>query len=138
MGGVRHHIRIAASADHVWEVVGRPELLHLWFPGIVAGTVDGNTRTITTGQGVDMPEEIVANDRLLRRFQYRITAPVFQHHRGTIDVIELAPDDTLVVYSTDAEPSVMALMIGSGTLDALRELQRQFTDGGPALEAARG
>ena len=32
-------------------------------------------------------------DDVQRRFQYRITAPMFEHHRGTIDVIDLADDD---------------------------------------------
>ena len=36
-----------------------------------------------------MPEEIVTNDPIQRRFQYRITAPMFRDHLGTIDVIDL-------------------------------------------------
>lgn len=142
MGSVRHEVRIDAPAEAVWSVVGRPELLHLWFPGIVdcrvAETDDGTIRTITTGAGLEMPERIVTVDRLLRRFQYRITTALFSSHLGTIDVIALAADSSLVVYSTDAEPSVLALTIGGATLAALHELQRQFEAGdGPALQAAR-
>lgn len=145
MGTVRHEIRIDASTDEVWAVVGRADLLHLWFPGIEdcsVETVDGVTsRTITMATGIQMPERITACDALIRRFQYRITAPLFTFHQGTIDVIDVADERgpaSLVVYSTDAEPSVMALVIGGGTLGALRELQRQFAAGdGPALQAAR-
>jgi len=147
VASVRHHVQIAAPAADVWRVVGRPELLHLWFPGITSCTVaeqDGAlTRTIVTGNGVAMPEQIVTNDALLRRFQYRITAPLFRNHLATIDVLDITGDDeqadtSVVVYSTDAEPAVMALVIGGGTLGALRELQRQFTAGsGPALDAAQ-
>ena len=137
MASVRHHVRIGAAAADVWAVVGRPELLHLWFPGITACTVDGTSRTIVTGNGVSMPEQIVTHDHLLRRFQYRITAPLFRDHLATIDVLELG-DESVVVYSTDAEPAVMALVIGGGTLGALRELERQFVAGhGPAFDAAR-
>lgn len=137
---MRHHARVPATADDVWNVVGRPELLHLWFPGIVSCSVaehDGVvTRTIVTGSGVSMPEQIVTHDHLLRRFQYRITAALFRQHLATIDVLDLG-DESVVVYSTDADPAVMALVIGGGTLGAVRELQRQFAKGaGPALNAA--
>jgi hypothetical protein len=137
MASMRYHVRIEASADAVWGVVGRPELLHLWFPGITSCTVEGDRRTIVTGNGVAMPEEIVTHDDLLRRFQYRITTPVFRHHLATIDVLDLDDGTCVVQYATDADPAVMALVIGGGTLGALRELQRQFHAGsGPALDAA--
>jgi arylsulfatase A-like enzyme len=45
------------------------------------------------------------NDPVQRRFQYRITAPLFRHHRGTIDVIDLERRHVLVVYSTEADPA---------------------------------
>ena len=34
MATLRREIRIHRSANDVWTVVGRPELLHLWFPGV--------------------------------------------------------------------------------------------------------
>ena len=127
--------------DSVWKVVGRSDLLHHWFPGMsdcTVQTVDGvTTRTIVVGAGIPMPEEILINDPIQRRFQYRLTVPAFEFHRGTIDVIELAPDDTLVVYSTDCIPNAMALVIGGATGGALDELKAQFDAGeGPALDAA--
>ena len=71
-----------------------------------------------------MPEEILVNDPVQRRFQYRITAPLFRHHRGTIDVIDLGDETSLVVYATEADPLTMALTIGGGTAGALDELRR--------------
>ena len=137
MATLRREIRIDAPADEVWKVVGKPEILCLWFPGITASTVDGNTRTITTGTGIPMPEEIITNDSLQRRFQYRITASLFRQHLATVDVLDLGDGTCMVVYSTDAEPAVMALVIGGATTGALEELKRQFdAGGGPALLAA--
>lgn len=136
MATLRREIRIHRSADDVWTVVGRPELLHLWFPGVASCTVDGNVRVITLGSGIPMPEEIVTNDAIQRRFQYRITAPLFKQHLATIDVIDLGDDTCEVVYSTDAEPAVMALVIGGANTGALEELRQQFESGvGPALDA---
>ena len=126
IGSIRHHIRVRRSADDVWALVGDPARLHEWFPGIVSCTVDGTTRVITTGAGFPMPEEILVNDPVQRRFQYRITAGLFQYHRGTIDVIDLDDGTCLVVYSTDADPRAMALTIAGGTAGALDELARQM------------
>ena len=128
-GAVRHHIRIDRPAAQVWELAGDPTRLHHWFPGVIDCQVDGSTRVIELGSGMRMPEEIVVHDDVLRRFQYRITAPIFQFHRGTIDVIDLGDDTCLVVYTTEADPRTMALTIGGGTAGALDELKRQMEAG---------
>jgi uncharacterized protein YndB with AHSA1/START domain len=130
LGSIRHEIRIDRPAADVWTLAGDATMLHTWFPGIVDCTVDGTTRVITMGSGISMPEEILMCDDLQRRFQYRITAPLFKHHRGTIDVIDLGDQTSLVVYSTEADPRTMALVIASGTNGALHELKRQMEGDG--------
>jgi ligand-binding SRPBCC domain-containing protein len=124
MASLRHERRIAAPADTVWRVVCRPETIPDWFPGIVSCTVEGNIRTITTASGIEMPEEILTIDPIIRRFAYRITAPIYRFHLGVIDVIELGANDSLCVYSTTAEPDALALIIAGGTIGALVEIQR--------------
>jgi uncharacterized protein YndB with AHSA1/START domain len=126
IGSIRHEIRISRPAEDVWALAGDPTRLHEWFPGIVACSVDGGQRVITTGSGMPMPEEILLVDDVQRRFQYRITAPLFVFHRGTIDVIDLGDGTCLVVYSTEADPRTMALVIAGGTAGALDELKRQM------------
>jgi hypothetical protein len=126
LGSIRHQVRIDRPAEVVWTLAGDPARLHEWFPGITACQVDGTLRTITLGSGLTMPEEILINDDLQRRFQYRITIPLFHHHRGTIDVIDLGDNTCMVVYSTEADPRTMALTIGAGTAGALDELKRQM------------
>lgn len=128
LGSIRHQIRIGRSADDVWARVRDAAGLHTWFPGLTDCQVDGNNRVIFLGSGMAMPEEILVNDDVQRRFQYRITAPIFRHHRGTIDVIELGDDECMVVYSTEADPRTMALTIGGGTAGALDELKRQMEE----------
>jgi hypothetical protein len=110
----------------VWALVGDPTRLAEWFPGMTGCTVDGTTRIVTLGSGLPLPEEILVNDPIQRRFQYRITAPLFQHHRGSIDVLDLGDGTCVVVYTTDADPRTMALVIGGATADALDELKRQM------------
>lgn len=128
-GSVRHHVVIARPAGEVWALAGDPARLHEWFPGVTECVVEGTTRTITLRTGMQLPEEIVVNDPARRRFQYRITAPAFSYHRGTIDVLDLGDDSCVVAYATDADPRTMALTIGGGTAGALDELKRQFEDG---------
>ncbi|MGH9132767.1 MAG: SRPBCC family protein [Ilumatobacteraceae bacterium] len=129
LGSIRHEARIRRPADDVWALVGDAARLHEWFPGITTSAVDGSNRVITTGAGLPMPEEILVVDPVQRRFQYRIVAPAFRHHRGTIDVVDLGDATSLVVYSTEADPRAMALVIGGATAGALDELKRQMESG---------
>jgi hypothetical protein len=108
----------------VWEVVRRPESIPQWFPGIVSCTVEGNHRVITTATGLEIPEEILSIDDTLRHFAYRITAAPYTLHLGVIDVIEIATNDSLCVYSTTALPDTLALLIAGGTVGALDQIQR--------------
>ena len=122
-GSVRCDIRIRRPADMVWQLAGDPARLAEWFPGIVDCKVEGDQRVITTGAGMALPEQLLTVDRLQRRLQYRITAPLFTEHLGTVDVHDLGDGTSLVVYSTDAEPSVLALVIGGAAGSALERLR---------------
>ncbi len=123
MGTVRHEIVIDAPAYAAWDVVTDAGNLHTWFPGLVDSRLEDDLRTIVADNGLEMPERIITNDPLLRRFQYQIEAPLFRHHLGTIDVIELSDDQCIAVYSTDCDPSVLALAIGGASADALQNLK---------------
>jgi hypothetical protein len=124
LGSVRHHVRIHRDPADVWTLAGDPARLHEWFPGITSCQVDGTSRVVVLGSGLPMPEEILVRDDIQRRFQYRITAPMFAHHRGTIDVLDLGDGTCLAVYATDADPRTMALTIGGAAAGALDELKR--------------
>lgn len=122
-GSVRRHVRIRRPAADVWARIGDPARIQEWFPGITSSTVDGTSRVITTGAGLPMPEEILTNDPIQHRFQYRITAPMFREHLSTLDVIDLEDGTSLVVYSADADPSTMALVIAGAAGNALEHLR---------------
>lgn len=126
MASVRRQVIIDRPADDVWAVVGDPASISSWFPGMVSSEVEGSTRTIVTATGLSLPEEIVTNDALARRFQYRLALPIVAHHLGTIDVFDLGDGRSLVSYATDCEPAAMALMIGGATGAALHELRSQM------------
>lgn len=127
MATIRRELRIEAPAEQVWPLVGDPGRIHEWFPGIVDCRVeaDGDTtvRHVTLASGLTLAEEVLTVDPLLRRFQYRITGGIFREHLGTVDVIDLGDGTCLGVYSTDARPDVMALVIGGATADALANIR---------------
>ncbi|HZU74271.1 MAG TPA: SRPBCC family protein [Acidimicrobiales bacterium] len=126
---MRRHVVIHRPAAEVWSLVGRPDRIHEWFPGITSCRVDGEERVVVTGAGVAMAERILTDDPLLRRFQYRITAPLFRDHLSTLDVIELDAGSCMVVYGVDAEPAPLALVIAGAAGEALANL-RQLMEGG--------
>src|SRR3546814_7859399 len=88
---IRRERTIEVGADAAWAIVGAPDLLHLWFPGIVSCTVEGDRRTITTRTGLAMEETILTCDNLQRRVQYRIDGRPLTEHLGTLHVHELGP-----------------------------------------------
>jgi hypothetical protein len=127
-GSVRRHVRIARPADDVWARIGDPARIAEWFPGIVKAEVsdDGTSRTIHTGSGIPMPERILTNDPIQRRFQYRITTGLFKEHLSTLDVLDLGDGTSVVVYAADAEPATMALVIAGAAGNALEHLKTEM------------
>jgi hypothetical protein len=131
MGTVRRHAFIERSADDVWKLVGDPARLHDWFP-ITSTRVEGKKRWIDLPSGLRFEEDIVTLDHDLRRFQYSIVNnPIVKSHLGTVDVIPDGPDRCVVVYSTDLEPEVMALMIAGAAGAGLERLQEIFGSAEP-------
>jgi hypothetical protein len=121
-GSMRCAIRLACSPDVVWDVVGVPARLPEWWDGIESCVIEGDERTIQTRSGLPMPERMLTVDNSLRRFQYRITSPLFTEHLSTIDVHDLHDGTSLAVYSVDAEPAVLALVINGAARAAFDHL----------------
>ena len=138
-GSARREVVIAVDVAAAWAVVGRPELLHLWFPDVVDCRVDGDQRTITLASGLTMVERILTNDPIQHRFQYRVEGGMFAEHLATLDVLGLTDRSCLVTYASDADPAPLAVVLGGATQRALAELRRQLEAGrGPALDAVTG
>jgi hypothetical protein len=129
MATLRRDVRFRHPAEAVWDVITDAGSLATWFPGLTDSSLDGDVRTVTLGSGIPLPERIITNDPLQRRLQYRIEAGPVRHHLATVDVIDLDDGSCLAVYSTDAEPDVMALVVGAACGNALLELRRQFDEG---------
>ena len=128
-GSVRREVVVDVDADTAWGVVGRPDLLHRWFPGIVDCAVTGDVRTVTLATGLTLDETILTCDPIQRRFQYRIDGGLLTEHLGSLDVVALDEATCLVTYATDAAPATMAVVLGGATGAALDELRRLLEAG---------
>lgn len=132
----RRQRRISVPAGQAWAVITRPELLHLWFPGVETCRLEGTTRSVTLASGLALQEVVLTNDSLQRRFQYRISGGLFRDHLASIDVFELGEHECLVSYAADVDPAAMAIILGGAMTAALTELARQLEAGaGPVLDA---
>ena len=124
MSSLRNEIRVGAPVDAVWALVSDSRSIARWFPSIATCTVDGNVRVCTLKRGGEVREQIVNVDHAIRRFQYRILEGIpVDRHLGTVDVIEIGADDSLVVYSTEAEPDGVGDAIGAAVRTALADLK---------------
>jgi hypothetical protein len=121
-GSVRHQVRLACPPDTAWALLGDPARVHEWFDGVVSCTVDGDQRVVVTRSGLPMPEQLLTVDPVLRRLEYRITAPMFAEHLSTVDVLDLGDGTCLALYGIDAQPAPLALVIGGAARAALAGL----------------
>ena len=129
-GSVRREVVVDVPADTAWRLVGPPDLLHHWFPGVVACEVAGDRphghprlradarRDDPHQRPAAAPLPVPDHGRLLHR------AP---GARSTSSPSTSTP--CLVTYATDADPATMAIVLGGATGGALAELRRQLEAG---------
>lgn len=125
MATLRSDIRIDRPADEVWSVVSDAGRISEWMPVVLTSTASGNGRSCELEGGVPLEEEIVTSDPGLRRFQYRIVGggvPA-EFHLGTVDVLALDGDRSLVVYSTEITPDELADTMGKALEGGVRGLK---------------
>ena len=124
MASIRTARRIQAPAQRIWDVIANAGQVHSWFPLVKTAEIDGDIRTAVLQDGSVLKEQIVTVDAQLYRFQYRVIGGdlPFEHHLGTIDVIALNDEESLVVYGTDVQPESLALALGPAIDDAVNTL----------------
>jgi carbon monoxide dehydrogenase subunit G len=125
MATLRSDITIDRPVQEVWAVVSDAGRISEWFPSVNTSSASGNGRSCELQGGVPLEEEIVTNDPELRRFQYRIVGggvPA-DFHLGTIDVLALDGDRSLVVYSTEITPDELAGTMGPAVEGGVRGLK---------------
>lgn len=108
----------------MWAVIRDAGTIAEWFPAMDSSRAEGTTRWVTLRNGIEAVEEIVTCDDELRRFQYRMQGtPGVADHLATVDVFDLGPDDSLLVYSTEVTPAPLSLVLGGAIGEAVEALR---------------
>lgn len=130
MPQLRNTIRISASPDAVWKVLGDPLATHSWVPGLTHAKMDGNVRVCTAMDGSEIVEEVDYSDER-RSFRYtQLTVPLpVKNSRGTM-AVQGEGNGSLVVWdaefevldpSQEAELTQMIDRYYKQTLESLRQ-----------------
>lgn len=125
MAEIRSHVLIDVPADTVWKVVGDAPNIADWMPSMTASSGDARRRTVTLADGAVLIEDIVTLDPERRRLQYRVIGgdlPITEH-LGTVDVLEVAPDRAIVVYSTELDSAEIAAAFDGAIAGGLAHLK---------------
>lgn len=125
-------VRIAASADTVWQLVGGFQALPNWLPTIATSESDegGRVRHLTTQTGETISERLESYDNQGRTYSYSITEGPFPvtDYLATLKVNANGEQDALVEWSgtftpdgiSDAEAEALFLSVYQDGLDALK------------------
>ena len=114
MATIRKEIRIAAPVQAVWDALRDVGALHTRLvPGFVKDTrLEGNTRTVTFGNGVVVKEEIVSVDETQRRVAWAIVGQRFRHYNGAAWVEAHTEGGSRFVWVVDLLPDEFAGQVG--------------------------
>lgn len=129
MPKLRNVIRISASPDEVWNVLGDPLATPSWIPGLADARIDGKVRVCTTTDGNEIVEEVDYSDAD-RQFEYvqrQVPLPV-KDSRGRMTVeaegdgAEVLWDAEFEVLDPSQETEVVGMIDGfyKQTLESLR------------------
>ncbi len=112
---IQNHIKIAASPDRVWTVLGDLAAAHTWIPGLTSAKVEGINRVCLTVDGQEIREEISDYSTEKHTYSYRHLQqplPVKNSH-GTFTVA-VEGVGSLVVWEAEFEvpdPTQEAAMV---------------------------
>ena len=110
MATIRIETLINAPADQVWDAVRDYGALHTRLvPGFVVDTVlEGDSRTVTFGNGMVARERIVGLDDEARRFAYGIVSERMTHHSASNQVLPDGEGTCRFIWIADVLPDTMA------------------------------
>jgi hypothetical protein len=110
MASIRKEIRIDAPVDLVWDALRDVGALHTRLvPGFVKDTrLEGNTRTVTFGNGMVAKEDIVSVDAARRRVAWAIVGQQFRHYSGAACVEPDPKGGSRFVWTADLLPNELA------------------------------
>jgi uncharacterized protein YndB with AHSA1/START domain len=134
---LRNSIAIDATADAVWKVLGDLEATTEWLPGTVAARMDGQIRTCTTAEGLDIREEITDYSPERRSYRFKhLALPMPVANSGGTFIIEYGGNgasrfvlETSFEALDSAQEEQIAQMMDGALQQALESLKRRVEQG---------
>jgi len=135
MASIYKEFIVSASPQFVWEAIKDVGAVHVRLAkGFVSETkLEGNTRTVTFGNGFVVEEQIISVDDALRRLVYRAVGGRATHHNASLQVIAMPEGKSKVLWVTDLMPNEMKApieqMVELGVSAIQRTLEESFLAG---------
>lgn len=129
---------LSASADIVWEIVGKFSAIDSWLPPIASCEADGDAvgdmRKLTTVDGAVVHERLDSIDDDARTYSYLITdSPLpLSDYRATISVAEGDGGFSVIHWSSEFEP------VGAPEADVVAIVEGIYQAGFDAIEERLG
>lgn len=111
MATIRKEVRIAASAEKVWDALADFHNVHIRLaPGFLLGsTPESDTvRVVAFANGTVAKETLVACDPGLRRLAYFVTSERVTHHNASAEIVADGPEHCRFLWTTDVLPDALA------------------------------
>ena len=131
MASIRQEIRVAASAEHIWDAVRDVgEIHHRLVPDFVTDCrLEGDARIVTFANGLVAREVIVDVDDEARRVVWSATGERLTHHNASLQVFAEDAEHSQLVWIADLLPDKMKQpisgMIEQGMLAMKATLEAQ-------------
>ena len=101
---IQNRIKIAASPDRVWAVLGDLAAAHTWIPGITTAKVEGMKRVCTTADGREIREEISDYSAEKRTYRYKhLQQPLPVKNSHGIFTLQAEGAGSVVVWEAEFE-----------------------------------
>jgi len=131
MASIRQEIRVAASAEHIWDAVRDVGEIHRRLvPGFVTDCkLEGDARVVTFANGLVAREVIIDVDDEARRVVWSATGERLSHHNASLQVFAEDAEHSQLVWIADLLPNHMkqpiSAMIEQGMLAMKTTLELQ-------------
>ncbi len=129
MTDIINEIRVDATPDEAWALLGDLAGADRWVPGVVSARVDDDRRVCTLADGSEIHEHITGYAPEQRRYSYAHTShPMpLTSSTGTLH-IEPDGDGSRIVWhaSVDVTDPALAAMLETGFREAIESLAAQL------------
>lgn len=120
MATIISEVAIAADANTAWALLRDFGQAHRAFPGVLtACRRDGDVRTVTFANGMEVREQLVTLDEARRRIAYAVVGGRFSQHSASMQVIADADGTSRFLWVSDFLPeeaqSIVRGLVEQGT-----------------------